>query len=192
MVHTRRQIQLRWRRRKPNSNSNGVTYGDRDAYAYSNTYTKACSNAETASDASAAPVAVSREHLCGNSRANLASSPQGSKVEGVALRAMLCQPAENTAFLAGIAMQASPQRVGKLRAAPSSDILRLRATSRHRLRRSRSTFSSVLQGGTRCSLARRSDAKAAQRVGKSHAAFRLILALSKTRLASSSEKPIHL
>ena len=65
-----------------NGDSHRHTYGNgyANSYAKADTYAEACSNATAASNPAASAVTVSRkEFLCGNSRANLASSqPAGA------------------------------------------------------------------------------------------------------------------
>jgi len=62
LAHPHRQLQVRHLRRAgvahANCYGNGYRNANSDAYAYRNTDTEACSDAETASDAAAAPVAL--------------------------------------------------------------------------------------------------------------------------------------
>jgi hypothetical protein len=55
---------------------NAVTNSDGywDTYTHSNGCAQAHPDATAAADAAATPIAVSRKHFCGNSRANLVSS----------------------------------------------------------------------------------------------------------------------
>jgi hypothetical protein len=106
MVHARWQVPIP--NCQPNSNSNSD--GHSDAYAYSDTDTKACSDAEAASNAAAAPVALT----------GIVKAPIESGTPCPARNASH-PPAADAAAFGQVAMQAGLNAlVPQLRAGPSA------------------------------------------------------------------------